>query len=306
MRTFVDATFKRLALQLSLSPPVHRGSWQSIDVSASPVHETYEMTHVTVDYEIPSTLDELRLDISPNHEWADEHFTERVSGIPHNPPPSHVRWPYAQAGNAAHTSGGQFSHTYPERFWPRRAGMAPQWHNVKSGIGQRLIDKRGIRFRYGDLADVVDLLVGQPLTRQAYLPVWFPEDTGAHHNQRVPCTLGYHFLVTHGKMDIVYSIRSCDLLRHFQDDVYLAARLCMWMCEQVNERWDSVHHSQAPGPVPTSIDTGRLIMHISSLHAFVGDTHKLKEIVKPPRCLFCDNFTAQYDRTVCHACADIP
>lgn len=302
---FIEHTFKRLASQLLHAPTVHRGSWQSIDVSGSRLHETFEMAHVTIDYEIPSTLDELQIEIQPNLPWADEHFAERVSGIPHNPPPSHVRWPYAQAANAQHTSGGKFSHTYPERFWPRRAGMAPEWQNIKSGMGQRLLDRRGIRYRYGDLSDVVNQLVINPLTRQAYLPVWFPEDTGATAGQRVPCTLGYHFLVTHGKMDIVYAIRSCDLLRHFQDDIYLAARLCQWMCEQYNEQ---ITHPRSPDPEITlkNLRPGRLIMHISSLHAFMGDGKKLEQITKPPQCLFCDNRTAMFDRTVCEQCADTP
>ena len=29
--------------------------------------------------------------------------------------------------------------------------------------------------------DVIDLLEREPFTRQAYLPIWFPEDTGAFH-----------------------------------------------------------------------------------------------------------------------------
>lgn len=299
---FSDTTYKRMAYDLLRSKPVHRGSWQSIDVSTSKVHATYELAHVTVEYIIPIELDDLARDIEPNREWADEHFAERVSGVPHNPPPSHVRWPYAQAGNAQHATGGRFSHTYPERFWPRHAPQSTSAPQSASWLN----DNGGIRYRYGDLSDVVTQLVTNPLTRQAYLPVWFPEDTGATSGQRVPCTLGYHFLVVDGKLDIVYNIRSCDLLRHFQDDVYMAARLCQWMVARVNEDWDSVNHSQAPGPVPTQIDTGRLVMHIASLHAFVGDEHKLKQIIKPPRCLFCDNRTAAFDRTVCVDCADIP
>ncbi len=38
---------------------------------------------------------------------------------------------------------------------------------------------RGIRYRYADLHDVIDTLNKDPLTRQAYIPIWFPEDGSA-------------------------------------------------------------------------------------------------------------------------------
>jgi thymidylate synthase len=117
----------------------------------------------------------------------------------------------------------------------------------------------GIRYNYGDLNDVVALLKRSPMTRQAYLPVWFPEDTGANYEQRVPCTLGYHFLLRNGVLGITYFIRSCDFVRHFSDDVYMAGRLCQWVADQV-----------ADGNV------GYLSMHIGSFHIFDGDVAKLK------------------------------
>jgi thymidylate synthase len=79
---------------------------------------------------------------------------------------------------------------------------------------------------------VIDLLRDRPTTRQAFIPIWFPEDTGAHHGERVPCTLGYHLMARDGRLKIVYYMRSCDFLRHFRDDVYMAGRLCQWVCER--------------------------------------------------------------------------
>ena len=66
---------------------------------------------------------------------------------------------------------------------------------------------------YGDLDDVVTLLTNDPLTRQAFLPMWFPEDTGVVHGTRVPCSLGYHFMQRDGRLSITYYIRSCDIVR---------------------------------------------------------------------------------------------
>jgi hypothetical protein len=258
--------YQRLAGGLLSSPTVHRGEWQSMDVTQSAMHETYEALGTQISMLIPETVDELRKITEPNLPWADEHFAERVGGVPVNPPPSHKHWPWARH-NANHQDGieEKFSHTYPERFWPKAAS-------------DEYTVMHGIRYRYGDLEDVVTLLVNRHLTRQAFLPVWFPEDTGAVHGKRVPCTIGYHFIVRGGYLHCFYPMRSCDFVRHLRDDVYLAGRLMQWMCEQVNKRkLDSLTDVPTEHPF---IDPGRLEMTISSLHAFIGDRWKLQQIEK--------------------------
>ncbi len=89
----------------------------------------------------------------------------------------------------------------------------------------------GIRYNYGDFGDVIRLLQREPFTRQAFLPMWFPEDTGSVHGERVPCTIGYHFMRRGNYLHIVYYIRSCDYLRHFRDDIYVACINLMWVLE---------------------------------------------------------------------------
>lgn len=144
-----------------------------------------------------------------------------------------------------------FNHNYMERYYPKSAGHSSSTH-------------RGIRYEYGDLNDVVALLAGDPYTRQAYLPIWFPEDTGGG-SKRAPCTIGYHFLMRDGKLDINYHIRSCDFVRHFRDDLYLTARLLLWVIERaaaIDERW-------------TSVVPGKFVMQIGSLHIFRNDYRML-------------------------------
>lgn len=142
-----------------------------------------------------------------------------------------------------------YDHNYMERFWPKLAGNASQPH-------------QGIRFSYGDLADVVAQLKREPLTRQAFLPIFHPEDTGATAGQRVPCTLGYHFIVREGKLNVVYYLRSCEIYRHFKNDVYMAMRLAQWVEEESG----------------LDLEMGTLTMHITSLHGFVGDTPHIEKI----------------------------
>jgi hypothetical protein len=272
--TLTDGQYALLLSDLLDSPPIHTGEWQSMNTSGSKPHATHELEDVTlVVDQLPETSTRLA-NLVPNvdEDWATDHFQERVSGIAHNPPPSALSWPYAVRSNGDHTdTRGQYDHTYPERFWPKHADRFTNL-DVDPSVGGR----RGIRFAYGDLADVVDLLVKSPLTRQAYLPVWFPEDTGAVDGQRVPCTLGYHFMVRRGRLSVRYYIRSCDAYRHLSNDIYLAGRLAQWMVEMVNTttaigETDSIFESHQP------LELGGLIMHISSLHSFVGDGKKIRD-----------------------------
>lgn len=253
MRSFVgdfDWIVENCTALLADAPDVMVGEWQAIQSKDLPQASTIEVEDVSIEVSLPADHDVWAQRIKPNLPWAEEHFQERVSGIPHNPPPSHVRWPFAQRSNEEHTTSGKFSHTYPERFWPK-------W--VIGEYSDGLEVHHGLRYPLGDLEDVVILLRDRPGTRQAFLPVWFPEDTGAVDNQRVPCTLGYHFLVRNGQLKIVYYIRSCDFYRHFRDDVYMAGRLGQWVSEQLGNVFPS-----------------RLVMHMSSLHIFSAERERVQ------------------------------
>ena len=246
---------KDVGLSLINAPIVKTETWQAISTEHRPELATHE--DLFVSFKVPlrhRILKKYVHDIQPDLPWADEHFLERVSGIPYNPPPSEVRWPHATSNDSFKTSGDKFSHTYPERFWPKFANEEPT--NFLS------LGHQGIRFRYGDLNDLVDLLRRQPFTRQAFLPIFFPEDTGAHHGQRIPCTLGYHFIRRGDHLHIVYYLRSCDYHRHFHNDIYFTVRLLLWVLDQLD--W--------PHVMP-----GTYVMHITSLHLFVNDARELRK-----------------------------
>jgi hypothetical protein len=251
--TFTEA-IRHIAEDFNFAPIVRTETWQGLDASKRPELATKEQLFIS--FQVPigdRSLKKLIQDIQPDLPWADDHFAERVSGTPHNPPPSEAWWPHAASNHPFKDASGKFSHTYPERMWP-------QWatDNVVDGDP---IPHRGIRYRYGDLNDLVELLKQQPMTRQAYLPIFFPEDTGAHHGQRIPCTLGYHFIRRNDRLHVVYYIRSCDFHRHFRNDIYLTCRLLLWVLEQT--QWQGV-------------TPGNFIMHVTSLHLFVNDARVIK------------------------------
>lgn len=263
----VESVRKMMIQDLFHTVPMGLGEWQSMDTEGSNAHRTYELVNVTHEIGVSTSIPQWANDTEADLPWAENHFGERVSGQPLNPPPSHVDWPYAVRGNADHTTDEQFDHTYPERYWPVFANAGGEHRDSERVVA---VPHVGIRFDYGDLGNVVSLLAQYPGTRQAYLPVWFPEDTGGHAragSPRVPCSLGYHFMIRYGILSCRYYLRSCDIKRHFHNDIYMTGRLMQWMTHEV-------HRNGGLKVIP-----GTLTTHIGSLHAFVGDDSWLRGMI---------------------------
>lgn len=195
------------------------GNWQGIrDFEKEEMLVLYNW--FISDIEIPGTIEELQNQTKCDLPWAEDHFQERISRVPSNPGETYKYWPYNTFKETGDPYKPQevFSHTYQERFWPKKAG-------------QGIFPPCGIRYDFGDLDDVIDQIIHNPLTRQAYLPIFYPEDTGAR-DRRVPCTLGYYFYLTGNKLNINYTIRSCDVFRHFRNDMYLTGRLLQYVAKR--------------------------------------------------------------------------
>jgi len=251
-----------LAAKLLDTVPANQGKWQQLDVSDSAGHDTYELLNVSMWYQMQQSDSHAANDIMPDLPWAEAHFQERVGGKAINPGVEHANWPYHANGAELHLKGKIYDHNYMERFWPKEL----KFESVDGDFGDATFI--GYRFEVGDLNDVVQQLVDNPGTRQAYLPIFFPEDTGATSNQRVPCTLGYHFIIRDGELHLQYNMRSCEIYRHFTNDVYMAVRLAQWVRDRV-VAWG--------GPFLT---LGQLTLHAVSLHGFVGDTDKIEGFIQ--------------------------
>jgi hypothetical protein len=176
--------------------------------------------------------------------WAEDHFQERVSGVPTNPGEQYKNWPYCN-NFQDFLEGGYFSHTYQERFWPHG---------------------KGLRYDLGNWADVKKRMVEDTHTRQAFLAIWHPEDQ-SNNGVRVPCSIGYWFKVTDGFLNITYLIRSCDARRHLRNDVYMAQRLAMDMLFCLHENG-------------VSLKLGQMNMWIGSLHCFQSDMYTIKKQIR--------------------------
>jgi len=237
---------------------IHTEKWQGMEIKNNPHRAMFEAMNFSFSCPIGTEIIQtLQQDINPHLPWAEDHFWERVGGKPINPGEQYKNWPYYinKANDTSRLPDGKYNHNYMERMWPKYAN--------EDAVNPLLHPHRGIRYEYGDLKDVVNLLHREPHTRQAFLPIWFPEDTGVVHEGRVPCTIGYHFFLRHGRLRIIYPIRSCDLIRHFQDDVYLAVRLVLWMLDELRCKDESGFWF--------SVRPGDLTMHITSLHVFAHE-----------------------------------
>lgn len=276
MRPIEYAITKALDALRTRSVVIEPSRWQSMDVSKRREAATYELLNYTLSCQLLGidTIEQLQEQIKPNLPWAEDHFLERVGGVPLNPGEQWAKWPWGNSANTFRselvpqgdgTTQPGFSHTYMERFWPKFAGMRPGSDGSESSPRppDELEPHRGIRYGYGDLSDVVEHLRKHPDSRQAFLPIWFPEDTGKA-DVRVPCTLGYHFIQRNGFLHLTYYIRSCDAYRHFRDDVYLAIRLGQHLLSllQADGSWGNVR-------------LGMFTMHMVSFHCFVNDYREL-------------------------------
>ena len=243
---------------LQTAKPIHTEKWQGINIKERPEAEMMEQLFVKLRMLIPSDIEELKNLCQPNLPWADNHFEEeRVSGQPINPGKTWEDRPWASSANKFRDKDEQFNHSYAERYWPKLANQT-QGGRLDENPNGNFHPIQGIREPYGDLDDVVSLLKREPDTRQAYLPIFFPEDTGAVHGGRIPCSLGYHFIQRDGFLHVIYQLRSCDIYRHMRDDIYLTSRLLLWVLDEVRE--------EHPWMIPGSLD-----MQIASLHCFISD-----------------------------------
>ena len=127
---------------------------------------------------------------------------------------------------------GKFAYSYTER-----------WHYQLPYILSELIRRPNSRQIIMTMYDVHQDLMN-----------WGGQD-------RVPCSISYHFIARDGKLNIIYNQRSCDFLKFFSTDVYIT---CMLLANMVNAHNALVEEDKY-------LQVGRLIHSVGSLHAFAKD-----------------------------------
>lgn len=268
-----NTTFSRAATVLGKmmehAPKVTTERWQGVAAN----QETRELLNVTMAVDLKGVfdLDHWRREIEPNLPWADDAFEERVGGQPVNPGVAWKNWPWARS--AAVFKNERFNHHYCERLWPKYARRTDDgrlgYNYSHDTLNPRRYPEMDLRPAtdpsgnwVGDLWDLVLLLADEPYTRQAVIPLFWPSETGKGDGGRKMCSLLYHFIRRGDELNIYYPLRSCDFIRHWRDDCYLAVRMLVWVlenCKKVSpEKWEVV-------------EPGEYLMHMTSLHVFESD-----------------------------------
>lgn len=271
---FYRGTFKLDSIRVA------GATWQGKDISDKPDMVTHELPFQSFVIDLRGVMSSVRLgdmivelqeDIRPNLPWAEDHFAERVCGWPINPGIEWRNWPWNSSAEGFRKDE-KFNHNYMERLWPRYAGMVetPSKTIAEFKVGldalssNEISENFGIYRSLGDLRSLVEQLAFDPLTRQAVIPLYFPEDTGAP--DRKPCTLLYQFMVRGNRLHMFYPLRSCDFFRHWRDDCYMAVRLQLWVLEEC-KRLNPAYWN--------TIEIGEYHMHMTSFHVFANDLRSL-------------------------------
>lgn len=104
---------------------------------------------------------------------------------------------------------------------------------------------------------IINLLTDNKYRRAAFAAVWNSDDIKSVGQYRVPCSIGYHFLIRkegpEDQLHLIYMQRSCSLAEFFPFDMYRAIGL--------------LHHVAGA----LDVKPGNVIHFISSLHCFYKD-----------------------------------
>lgn len=126
-----------------------------------------------------------------------------------------------------------------------------------SGVLKPYLNEAGkLRYTYSErmyyqIQPIIDLLKEHPDTRQAYLSIWDPEqEKDVFERDRVPCSLGYHFLVRDGKLVMLYYMRSLEVTTCMGNDIYTASKVLEFFADQIG------------------VEPGYIEFMVSSLHFF--------------------------------------
>lgn len=218
-RTFPEAfneinrDFKEMGI------PIETQTMQDIIIEPEMGLETVEL----MNYIYTVTQPDIN-DLEPTRPWADKEWRERRCGIQGHPINPGEAWQDRIDIWGSFLHDGEFSYTYSDRL---------SSHDQVQRVIRRLSEDR--------------------YSRQLYVSMWAPHDSIKLGIERVPCSLGWHFLYRNNQLNMTYFMRSCDFATHFQNDIYLSMKLLGYV---------------AAG---AGLTVGRFTQFMSSLHVYAKD-----------------------------------
>lgn len=152
-----------------------------------------------------------------------------------------------------------------ERICPLRLNPGNSW-KLRKEVWSEFIEKKTQRFSYTynerfreQLDFIVEELIIHPNTRQAIITMYdrHQDMNNMGGVRRIPCSMYYQMLrrIRKGleKLDLIYTMRSCDLYTHYIYDVFLAMKMQEYIANKIG------------------IEPGNFTHFIGGLHAYSKD-----------------------------------
>lgn len=208
-----------------LTKEVRGYAFQIVDYAWNQEREVDVVNHV---YDKPQ-------DGVPVLKYIEQEFQDRIGGVAMNPGKA---WALRPEVWEQFLHNGKFAYTYSERITPQLLRVIEELQ-VRPETRQAIIEIHS-RLRVYQQRNQQEVHPGADLTNM-----------GGHG--RIPCSMYYQFMKREGKLDMVYTMRSCDFLTHFVIDIMLATRLQRYVAKQLG------------------VPVGLFTYFTGSLHAYAKD-----------------------------------
>lgn len=177
-----------------------------------------------------------RLDLDPVQPWSDAEWADRRAAIMGQVSPLGTAW---ELRRDAHMNWEDFLE-YDGAPIPQGMTLEECRQESPEAVGDplRLAYSYGERLALNDqVMKVIRELRVNPTSRQLYVAMWDPhQDIDRIGVRRVPCSIGWHFMMRGGLLHLTYTMRSCDFVTHWQNDVWLALKLLDFVCTKTGNK----------------------------------------------------------------------
>lgn len=251
MRMYMDFKECREEIKRDLAEMGHTvkpKSYQNKIVEGNPDFETKELRNYVYTIIEPSIVEVRDFTTQP---WADAEAEERFCGERLNPGEAYEL--REELWTEFMNEEGKQDYTYPERFNPITTNLNSFQDGKIATVDLYQMDQ---------LNEIASELAENPDSRQCYLSIWEPGDLQyIGGDKRVPCTLGYQFMVRDNELHLTYFQRSCDFITHYSNDVYLALATANELAERIYKE-------------------GGPLYNIGSFTHFIGSMHIYNKDIK--------------------------
>lgn len=181
--------------------------------------------------------------------------------------------------NENYNSGLDISWTnaeFAERISEDFTNPGEAWKLRKEVWSQFLNSRNQMDYTYNErimaqLKTILRELKDHPSSRQAIIQIHMNRYDLASlgGKKRIPCSMYYQFLLREGKLDVFYTMRSCDFATHFINDVVLAGMLRNHIVNEMNKDFELEGRPE--------VGIGNIVYFCGSLHVYYKDL-KNKEV----------------------------